>query len=121
MSRIKEVFENVKSTGSKALITYITVGDPHISVSKEIIRQLIESGADILELGVPFSDPTADGPVIQAAAQRALKTGVNINDILALVKEIRRVSQIPIVLFGYYNPFFVFGVREMTQRAKEAR
>ena len=120
MSRIKEVFENVKSTGRKVLITYITVGDPNISVSREIIRQLIKSGADILELGVPFSDPTADGPVIQAAAQRALKTGVNINDILALVKEIRRISQIPLILFSYYNPLFIVGAQEITQRAKEA-
>lgn len=120
MSRIKEVLENLKSQDKKALITYITVGDPNLSVSREIIRQLIEKGADILELGVPFSDPTADGPVIQAASQRALKTGINLTDILALVKEIRQVSRIPIILFGYYNPFFVFGVREMTQRAKEA-
>jgi tryptophan synthase, alpha subunit len=120
MSHIEGVFKELKSRGRKALITYITVGDPHISVSKEIIRQLIESGADILELGVPFSDPTADGPVIQAAAQRALKTGVNLNDILALVKEIRQVSQIPLILFSYYNPLFVVGAQEITRRAKEA-
>ena len=120
MSRIKEVFQNVKSKDKKALITYITVGDPHISVSREIIRQLIENGADILELGVPFSDPTADGPVIQAASQRALKTGINLTDILALVKEIRQVSQIPLILFSYYNPLFVVGAQEITQRAKKA-
>ena len=120
MSRIKEVFQNVKSKDKKALITYITVGDPHISVSREIIWQLIENGADILELGVPFSDPTADGPVIQAASQRALKTGINLTDILALAKEIRQVSQIPLILFSYYNPLFVVGAKEITQRAKKA-
>lgn len=120
MSSIQEVFQNLKAANKKALITYITVGDPHISISKEIIRQLIESGADLLELGVPFSDPTADGPVIQAAAQRALKTGITLDDILALVKEIRQVSPIPLILFSYYNPLFVIGAQEITQRAKEA-
>jgi len=121
MSRIiAEAFESVSSKDRKALITYITAGDPNLSVSREIIWQLIESGADILELGVPFSDPTADGPVIQAASQRALKTGITLTDILGLVKEIRRVSQIPLILFSYYNPLFVVGTQEITQRAKEA-
>ncbi|MFH0812184.1 MAG: tryptophan synthase subunit alpha [Pseudomonadota bacterium] len=120
MSRIREVFKELKSKNRKALITYITAGDPHLSVSKEIIWQLIENGADIIELGVPFSDPTADGPVIQAASQRALKTGTTLSEILGLVKEIRQFSQIPIILFGYYNPFFVFGPKEICQNAKEA-
>lgn len=120
MSRIQKVFKNLKAENKKALIAYITIGDPHISVSREIIRTLIESGADILELGVPFSDPTADGPVIQAAAQRALKTGVTIDDILGLVKEIRQFSQIPLILFSYYNPLFVVGAQEIARRAKEA-
>lgn len=120
MSRIQAVFQNLKAENKKALITYTTVGDPNIAVSREIIRQLIENGADIIELGVPFSDPTADGPVIQAAAQRALKIGVNLDDILALVKEIRQVSQIPLILFSYYNPLFVVGAQEITQRAKKA-
>ena len=103
MGRIEEVFRELKSNSRKALITYITAGDPNIFVSKEIIWQLIEHGSDIIELGVPFSDPTADGPVIQAASQRALKTGITLADILDLVKEVRQVSQIPIVLFGYYE------------------
>ncbi|WAC06438.1 MAG: tryptophan synthase subunit alpha [Thermodesulfobacteriota bacterium] len=120
MSRIKAVFQNLKAENKKALIAYITIGDPHISVSKNIIRQLIESGADILELGVPFSDPTADGPVIQSAAQRALKTGVTLDDIMELVKEIRQFSQIPLILFSYYNPLFVVGAQEIARRAKEA-
>ncbi|MBW1678809.1 MAG: tryptophan synthase subunit alpha [Deltaproteobacteria bacterium] len=120
MSKIGEVFRELKSKDRKALITYVTAGDPNLSVSKKIIWQLIESGADIIELGVPFSDPTADGPVIQAASQRALKTGINLSDIFGLVKEIRKVSQIPIILFGYYNPFFVFGPKEISQRARDA-
>ena len=120
MSRIEEAFKKLRSNNRKALITYVTAGDPNITVSKKIIFQLIESGADIIELGVPFSDPTADGPAIQASSQRALKSGINLYDILDLVKVIREVSEVPIVLFGYYNPFFVFGPREITQRAKEA-
>ena len=120
MGRIGDVFKELKLKKRKALITYITIGDPDIFVSKEIIWQLIESGADIIELGVPFSDPTADGPVIQAASQRALKAGINLFDILDLVREIREVSQIPIILFGYYNPFFVYGPKEFSKRVKEA-
>jgi tryptophan synthase alpha chain len=120
MRRIERVFNELKAKGRKALITYITAGDPNLSVSREIIRQLIESGADMLELGVPFSDPTADGPVIQAASQRALQTGINLSDILELAKEIREFSQIPLIIFSYYNPLFVVGAKEITQRAKEA-
>lgn len=120
MSRITEVFSYLKAENKKALIVYITAGDPSLAASKEIIVELIRSGADILELGVPFSDPTADGPIIQAASQRALKNGTNLVNTLDLVKEIRHVSRIPIILFGYYNPFFVFGPRELCRRAKEA-
>ena len=120
MSHIEGVFKELKSRGRKALITYIAAGDPHLSVSKEIIWQLIENGADIIELGVPFSDPTADGPVIQAASQRALKTGISLADIFGLVEEVRQVSQIPLILFSYYNPLFVLGTKKIIQRAKEA-
>jgi tryptophan synthase alpha chain len=119
MSRIKEVFQNLQFQGKKALVTYITVGDPNLAVSREIIKQLIESGADILELGVPFSDPTADGPVIQAASQRALRGGIILDDVLGLAKEIREYSSIPMVLFSYYNPIFVVGGEEIAQRATE--
>ncbi|MBN2468344.1 MAG: tryptophan synthase subunit alpha [Deltaproteobacteria bacterium] len=120
MSRVEKVFRKLQQKDGKALITYITAGDPTISVSREIILELIRVGADIIELGVPFSDPTADGPVIQAACQRALKGRVTLPDILSLVKDIRRISDIPIILFGYYNPFFVFGPEEICRKAKEA-
>ncbi|MCX8011670.1 MAG: tryptophan synthase subunit alpha [Desulfobacterota bacterium] len=120
MNRISEVFQQLKSEGKKALITYITVGDPSLPVSREVVKQLIENGADMLELGVPFSDPTADGQVIQAASQRALKRGTNLNNVLELAKEIRNYSSVPIILFSYYNPLFIVGEEEVTRKAKEA-
>lgn len=120
MSRIEQAFEALKANGRKALIPYITVGDPNLALSREIIQELIEGGADFLELGVPFSDPTADGPVIQAASQRALKAGTTLHDVLKLVEEIRQVSQIPIILFGYYNPLFVAGTKRISEQCQKA-
>jgi len=104
----------------KALIVYLTAGDPSLAITKELILALENAGADILEIGVPFSDPTADGPVIQAAAQRALKGGATLTAILEMIKEVRRVSQIPIVLFGYYNPIFVYGGEKFARHAARA-
>lgn len=120
MERIAEAFRRLRSQHQKALIPYITAGDPSLAVSRKIIFKLIEAGADLIELGVPFSDPTADGPVIQAAMQRALSSSTCLRDVFDLVKDIRHVSQVPLVLFGYYNPFFVFGPRETCLRAGEA-
>jgi len=120
MGRIAETFEALRMTNSKALIVYLTAGDPSLSVTKDLVFALAQSGADILEIGVPFSDPTADGPVIQAAAQRALKAGTTLDGVLKMVADIRKVSPIPIVLFGYFNPILSFGVERFAGVAKDA-
>jgi len=119
-NRIEKTFAKLKANGKKALITFITAGDPNINKSKEIIFELEKSGADIVELGIPFSDPMADGPTIQAASERALKKGVELRHVMDMVKDIRRKSSIPIILFGYYNPIFVYGVERFAMDATEA-
>src|SRR3989338_4475696 len=101
MNRIEHTFYELGKRGEKALIAYITAGDPSLSVTEDLIHAFASAGVDILEVGVPFSDPTADGPVIQAAAQRALENGVTLEAVLMMVERIRRSSEIPIVLFGY--------------------
>ncbi len=120
MKRIEEKFKTLRAKKEKALIVYLTAGDPSLSVTKEIIFALEKAGGDILEIGVPFSDPTADGPVIQAASQRSLKTGTTLEDVLKMIAEVRRVSEIPIVLFGYFNPIFAYGVKKFAQVARQA-
>ena len=120
MSRIAEKFSALRKKKEKALIIYLTAGDPSLAVTKELIMALEKAGADILEIGVPFSDPTADGPIIQAAAQRALKNGTTLEGILRMIGEVRNVSQIPIVLFGYFNPIFAYGVKKFAKAAAKA-
>jgi tryptophan synthase alpha chain len=120
MGRIGDKFESLLRKKEKALIVYLTAGDPSLSVTKKLILGLEKAGVDILEIGVPFSDPTADGPVIQAASQRALKAGTTLQGVLNLVTEVRKVSEIPIVLFGYFNPIFAYGVRKFARSARRA-
>ena len=120
MGRIGKKFEELRAKKEKALIVYLTAGDPSLAATRELVLGLEKSGADIVEIGVPFSDPTADGPVIQAASQRALKAGATLRGVLELVAEIRRTSQIPIVLFGYFNPIFAYGAEKFSQAAKDA-
>jgi len=121
MSRIQGRFEALAKAKRKALIPYITAGDPHPSLTVPLMRGLVEAGADILELGVPFSDPMADGPVIQRSGERALKHGVGLANVLGMVAEFRRAdSATPIVLMGYANPIEAMGTREFLQRAKLA-
>jgi tryptophan synthase alpha chain len=120
MGRIAEKFISLREKKEKALIIYLTAGYPSLAMTKNIIVALEKAGADILEIGVPFSDPTADGPVIQAASQQALKTGTTLEGVLKLVEEVRRLSEIPIVLFGYYNPIFAYGVKEFAYKAKRS-
>jgi tryptophan synthase alpha chain len=119
-SRLTEVFEGLKERGEKALITFITAGDPDMKRTRDIIFELERVGADIIELGIPFSDPMADGPTIQASSERALKKGTTISSVLALVKSIRKKSDIPIVLFGYYNPLFTYGLKRFARSARLA-
>jgi len=120
MGRIGDKFEALRGRKEKALIVYLTAGDPSLNVTKKLILGLEKAGVDILEIGVPFSDPTADGPVIQAASQRALKAGTTLEGVLELVTEVRKVSEIPIVLFGYFNPIFAYGVKKFAHDARRA-
>jgi tryptophan synthase alpha chain len=121
MSRIPARFAALARDGRKALIPYITAGDPHPSLTVPLMRGLVEAGADILELGVPFSDPMADGPVIQRAGERALKHGVGLADVLRLVSAFRETdTTTPIVLMGYANPIEAMGVENFIGAAKTA-
>ena len=120
MTRIEKRFSDLREKNEKALIAYITAGDSSLEVTERLIPALAAAGVDLLEIGVPFSDPTADGPVIQAAAQRALKNGVTLDKVLGMIKRTRMLSDIPVVLFGYYNPIFSYGVGKFAQSAKDA-
>jgi tryptophan synthase alpha chain len=121
MSRIQGRFAALAKAKRKALIPYITAGDPHPSLTVPLMRGLVEAGADILELGVPFSDPMADGPVIQRAGERALKHGIGLADILKLVVEFRKADgETPVVLMGYANPIEAMGVEKFVAAAKAA-
>ena len=121
MSRIQGRFQALARDKRKALIPYITAGDPHPSLTVPLMRALVEAGADILELGVPFSDPMADGPVIQRAGERALKHGVGLTDELRLAGEFRKSDKTsPIVLMGYANPIEAMGVEKFIAAAKAA-
>jgi tryptophan synthase alpha chain len=121
MSRIQGRFQALSRGRRKALIPYITAGDPHPSLTVPLMNALVEAGADILELGVPFSDPMADGPVIQRAGERALKHGVGLKDVLELVVQFReRDKTTPVVLMGYANPIEAMGVENFIAAAKAA-
>lgn len=113
ISRIKSTFEELKKDNKKGLITFITAGDPNFDVSLEILKRLPSSGADILEIGMPFTDPMADGPSIQASYLRALKEGQTLNKTIKLVEIFRESNKsTPIVLMGYYNPIYKYGVKK---------
>jgi tryptophan synthase alpha chain len=121
MSRIRSRFESLAFEKRKALIPYITAGDPHPSLTVPLMRSLVEAGADILELGVPFSDPMADGPVIQRSGERALKHGIGLGRVLDMVREFRQIdAKTPIVLMGYANPIEAMGTHGFLERAKFA-
>lgn len=120
MSRIQAVFENLRREGRHAFIPYITAGDPDLGVTEELLLALARAGADVIELGVPFSDPMADGPVIQRASERALVRPLGVEDILPIVERFRKVSEIPIVLFTYYNPLLQLETSSMGERLKAA-
>ena len=119
-TRIGKKFNELQAQKGKALIIYLTAGDPSLETTKKLILVLEKAGADILEIGVPFSDPTADGPVIQEAAQRSLKTGTTLAGVMQLITELRKISQIPIVLFGYFNPIFAYGTEKFARDAARA-
>jgi tryptophan synthase alpha chain len=121
MSRIQARFDALRAAGRKALIPYITAGDPGADLTVPLLHALVEVGADILELGVPFSDPMADGPVNQRSSERALANGVGLRDIIAMVSEFRqRDADTPIVLMGYANPIEAMGIEGFVRAAKAA-
>jgi tryptophan synthase alpha chain len=120
MNRIERTFEQLKASGDKGLIAYLTAGDPSPERTPGLIRALEEGGADILELGVPFSDPMADGPVIQLASERALAAGTSLNTVLEIVRETRKSCQIPIVIFSYLNPVLRYGFERFAADAAAA-
>ncbi len=109
MNRIDQKFQDLKSNKQKAFIAYITAGDPNLQLTEELVLALEKSGVDMIELGVPFSDPMADGTTIQAASQRALNQGTTLPKIFEMVKRLRQKSQLPIALMTYYNPVFSYG------------
>jgi tryptophan synthase alpha chain len=120
MGRIEKKFHELKQKNEKALVVYLTAGDPNLPTTEALIKALAAAGVDILEIGVPFSDPTADGPIIQAASRRALQNGATLTKILDMIESVRETSEIPIVLFGYYNPVFIYGNEAFALRANAA-
>ena len=118
--RLSKTFTRLKEKGEKALIAFITAGDPDLATTEALVYELEKNGSDIIELGIPFSDPMADGPTIQASSERALKNGATVDKVFALMEKTRKTSNIPMVLFGYYNPVFVYGVKRFAKRAKGA-
>lgn len=121
MSRIQTTFQRLQGEGRKALIPFITAGDPDAALTLPLMQSLVEAGADIIELGVPFSDPMADGPTIQRASERALARGMNLRKVLQLVSEFRlQDQQTPIVLMGYANPIEAMGLEKFAAAAAGA-
>ncbi len=121
MSRISASFEKLRAADRKALIPFITAGDPNAQLTPGIMHGLVEAGADIIELGVPFSDPMADGPTIQRSSERALKQGIGLRDVLQIVSQFRQTDQqTPVVLMGYANPIEAIGYDEFAQQAQAA-
>ena len=118
MTRIQQTFDQLKRQGRKAFIPYITLGDPNLEASFEIILALSRAGADVIELGIPFSDPLADGPVIQRATERALQHGFTLRGGLKTVAELRKQTEVPFLLFSYYNPLFAYGLERLARDAK---
>lgn len=120
VSRISRRFGGLRASGEMGIVAYITAGDPSLAATLKFVLALAEAGADVIELGVPFSDPLADGPTIQRASERALKSGATLHGILNLVREIRETSQVPLVLFSYYNPIFQMGLAKFAAAASSA-
>ena len=120
MSRIRETFAELKRSGRGGFIPFITAGHPDLATTELLLIELAAAGADIIELGVPFSDPVADGEVIQRASERALRNGVTLGDALACVAHAKQHIDVPIVLFSYFNPLLKFGEDRMANDAKQA-
>lgn len=120
MSRIDAAFRDLRKEGRTGLVTYVTAGDPDLERGREILVRLARGGADIIEVGVPFSDPLADGPVIQRATERAIAAGTTLVKVLGMVSDVRSLINAPIVIFSYANPILRMGLDEFVTRAKQA-
>jgi tryptophan synthase alpha chain len=121
MNRIDTTFETCRKAGRKALVMFVSAGDPDLASTEKLIREIVEAGADVVEIGVPFSDPMADGPTIQEASQRALASGTTLSGILAMVERLREGGvDAPFVLFSYYNVLFHYGMPKLAADAKAA-
>ena len=120
MGRIEDAFNDLDWRGKRGFIPFITAGDPDLETTSQILIELAHAGATVIELGVPFSDPMADGPVIQRASERALKHGLGVGDILSVVADVRRTIQTPIILFSYFNPLLQFGLQRLAEEASAA-
>jgi len=124
LSRISRRFAELRGSGEMGIVAYITAGDPSFAATPKLVIAITEAGADVIELGVPFSDPLADGPTIQRASERALKNGATLSRVIDLVRQIRKAnspaSEVPIVLFSYYNPVFQMGLEKFAAAASSA-
>jgi tryptophan synthase alpha chain len=119
-SRISRRFAELGKNGELGLVAYITAGDPSLDATRQIVLAAAQAGADVIELGVPFSDPLADGPTIQRASERSLRAGATLRGVLDLVAQIRKESQVPLVLFSYFNPVLQMGLEKFAERASSA-
>ena len=119
-TRILKRFAELRASGELGIVAYITAGDPSLDASHKFVLALADAGADVIELGVPFSDPVADGPTIQRASERALKAGASLAGVLELVRRIRQTSQVPLVLFTYFNPILQMGLEKFASAAAQA-
>ncbi|MDR4462515.1 MAG: tryptophan synthase subunit alpha, partial [Nitrospirales bacterium] len=119
-NRIQTIFAQLRAKGEKALIPYIMAGDPTLAMTESLVLALEQGGADLIELGVPFSDPIADGPVIQLAAERALHSGTTLKKILATVTNLRKKTSIPLILMTYYNSLLAMGIKDFCANAVQA-
>src|SRR5215831_15675610 len=118
MSRIAETFSILKQENRPGFIPFITAGDPDLQTTRELIVELAHVGSTLIELGIPFTDPMADGPVIQRASERALRHGFGIDEVLQVVSEARKQTDVPIILFSYFNPLLQFGSERLAREAK---
>lgn len=120
MSRISDTFQALKRDGRRGFIPFITAGDPDLESTRDLVIELARVGATLIELGVPFTDPMADGPVIQRASERALQHGFGLAEILDLVRDVRKQTSVPIILFSYFNPLLQFGLEKLVREAEHA-
>ena len=120
MNRIDNAFVKLRADGKRAFIPYIAAGDPTLDITEDLVLAFDAAGCDVIELGIPFSDPIADGPSVQRATERALSAGANVEGILRTVEKIRRSSDVPLAFMTYYNPIYDYGVSEFCVAAKQA-